>query len=61
VLGLLESFIGENGQSGLQILLSAWCDNAETFIGNWATRIRFVQTCLPWSLSDNTVREVMLR
>lgn len=43
VLGLLEGLTLENGQNGLQLLLSAWCENAETIIGGWASRTRFVQ------------------
>jgi hypothetical protein len=43
VLDLLEPMTLENGQNGLQVLLSAWCENAETFIGGWASRTRFVQ------------------
>lgn len=39
VLDLLEKITLENGQNGLQVLLSSWCENAETFIGNWATRV----------------------
>ncbi|PVG01815.1 ARM repeat-containing protein [Serendipita vermifera] len=39
VLGLLEGITLDNGQNGLQVLLSAWCEYADSFIGNWATRI----------------------
>ncbi|CCA73674.1 related to KAP114-Member of the karyopherin-beta family, nuclear import [Serendipita indica DSM 11827] len=41
VLGLLES-TAIDGQSGLQVLLRAWCENAETFIGNWSTRMSHI-------------------
>ncbi len=51
VLDLLEGTVVENGQNGLQVLLSSWCENAETFIGNWATRIRYAeQLCSGWCI-----------
>lgn len=31
-----------HGVTGLQVLLEAWCENAETFIGTWALRCRSV-------------------
>ncbi|KAG8780119.1 hypothetical protein FRC20_008445 [Serendipita sp. 405] len=42
VLNLLESTVLEDGQNGLQVLLRSWCENAETFIGAWATRISHI-------------------
>lgn len=41
VLNLLES-ISIDGRSGSQILLNAWCDNAEYFQGFWNNRVRSV-------------------
>ena len=40
VLDLLESTTLQNGANGLQVLLTAWCENAETFVGYWAQRLR---------------------
>jgi hypothetical protein len=41
VLDLLE-YIQVGGSSGLDVLLRTWCENAETFQGFWAPRMRYV-------------------
>lgn len=40
VLEMLEHARLADGRSGLQVLLEAWCENGETFIGLKATRLR---------------------
>jgi hypothetical protein len=46
VLDLLESTrIGEDGRSGLDVLLNTWCENAATFQGFWPTRISALALC----------------
>ena len=45
VLDLLESITipGTNPpKRGLEVLIEAWCENAETFHGVWAIRTRYV-------------------
>jgi len=46
VLDLLESTrVGEDGRSGLDVLLNTWCENAATFQGFWPTRISALALC----------------
>jgi importin-9 len=46
VLDLLESTrVGEEGRSGLDVLLNTWCENAVTFQGFWPTRISALALC----------------
>ncbi|KAI0253279.1 ARM repeat-containing protein [Lactifluus subvellereus] len=46
VLDLLESMrVGEEGRSGLDVLLNTWCENAATFQGFWPTRISALALC----------------
>jgi importin-9 len=46
VLDLLEStHVGEDGRSGLDVLLNTWCENAATFQGFWPTRISALALC----------------
>ena len=46
VLDLLESArVGEDGRSGLDVLLNTWCENAATFQGFWPTRISALALC----------------
>jgi importin-9 len=46
VLDLLEPLrIGEEGRSGLDVLLNSWCENAATFQGFWPTRISVLALC----------------
>ncbi|KAH9973321.1 ARM repeat-containing protein [Lactifluus volemus] len=46
VLELLESTrVGEEGRSGLDVLLNTWCENAVTFQGFWPTRISALALC----------------
>lgn len=44
VLEMLEGARLQDGRSGLQVLLEAWCENGETLIGFKATRLRYVQS-----------------
>lgn len=56
VLDLLEGMTLENGQNGLRVLLSAWCENADTFIGGWATRMRLVYCNVLYALADSSIQ-----
>ncbi|KAI0066668.1 ARM repeat-containing protein [Artomyces pyxidatus] len=44
ILDLVEA-VQVDGRSGLDILLNAWCENAETFQGFWPTRISNLALC----------------
>ncbi|KAH9958982.1 ARM repeat-containing protein [Russula dissimulans] len=46
VLDLLESTrVGEDGRSGLDVLLNVWCENAIMLQGFWPTRISALALC----------------
>ncbi|KAI9510750.1 ARM repeat-containing protein [Russula earlei] len=46
VFDLLESTrVGEDGRSGLDVMLNTWCENAATFQGFWPTRISALALC----------------
>jgi hypothetical protein len=40
LLHLLEITQLDNNQSGLEVFLKTWCENAETIQGFWANRVR---------------------
>ena len=44
VVSLLESIsiLHEDSRNGLEVLLRAWCDNAEMVQGFWPSRVRYV-------------------
>lgn len=58
VLDLLESFhvtcCSGQSQPALQVVLSTWCENAETFQGYWNIRVRSVLNTLGSSLPIST-------
>lgn len=50
VLALLETFevsTPSGPKSALQVVLSAWCDNADGFQGAWNIRVRWVIVLVP--------------
>lgn len=55
VLSLLKSIDNIAGPSsdGLAVFVRAWVDNAEMFVGFWATRVRYASITGPTSRFSN--------
>ncbi|KAG8901625.1 hypothetical protein FRB99_005185 [Tulasnella sp. 403] len=60
VLNLLESTqVGST--TTLEILVKAWCENAETFHGFWATRMSTIALCDLFASDRASLRSIMVR
>lgn len=60
VLNLLES-TSVNGRSGLEVLIYAWCENAEMLQGNWPTRISTLALCQMFISDRPSLRQIHVK
>ncbi|KAI8980578.1 ARM repeat-containing protein [Trametes punicea] len=60
VLSLLEG-MNVDGRSGLDILIQAWCENAETFQGFWPTRISALALCALFASERPSLQNLVVK
>ncbi|KAH8992921.1 ARM repeat-containing protein, partial [Lactarius akahatsu] len=52
---------GEEGRSGLDVLLNTWCENATTFQGFWPTRVSALALCTLLASERPSLRAVVVK
>ncbi|CUA67452.1 Importin-9 [Rhizoctonia solani] len=60
VLDLLES-TSVGSKSGLEVLIHAWCENAEMLQGNWPTRISTLALCQMFLSNRPSLRQIRVK
>ncbi|KAL5640264.1 hypothetical protein ACGC1H_007512 [Rhizoctonia solani] len=60
VLDLLES-TSVGSKSGLEVLIHAWCENAEMLQGNWPTRISTLALCQMFLSNRSSLRQIYVK
>ncbi|KAJ1302683.1 hypothetical protein OPQ81_002999 [Rhizoctonia solani] len=60
VLNLLES-TSVNSKSGLEVLIHAWCENAEMLQGNWPSRISALALCQMFISDRPSLRQIYVK
>lgn len=60
VLNLLES-TAVNSRSGLEVLVHAWCENAEMLQGNWPSRISVLALCQMFTSDRPSLRQIQVK
>ncbi|EUC67058.1 importin [Rhizoctonia solani AG-3 Rhs1AP] len=60
VLDLLES-ISVGSKSGLEVLIHAWCENAEMLQGNWPARISTLALCQMFLSNRPSLRQIYVK